>query len=72
MEGVWKSSCQGSYKKSCDQGPEEGRQEAQPQPQGELLHVRVQGAEAPWRRTRGSLTLTRDWTQAPCIRSAES
>ena len=29
-------------KKSCDQGPEEGRQEAQVQPQGELLCVRVQ------------------------------
>ena len=37
-----------------DQGAEEGRQEAQAQPQGELLSVRVQGAEAglpghrPW------------------------
>uniref|UniRef100_A0A8I3NWA6 Histone H2B n=2 Tax=Canis lupus familiaris TaxID=9615 RepID=A0A8I3NWA6_CANLF len=29
-----------------DQGAEEGRQEAQAQPQGELLGVRVQGAEA--------------------------
>ena len=27
-------------------GPEEGEQEAQAQPQGELLCVRVQGAEA--------------------------
>ena len=33
-------------KKSFDQGPEEGRQEAQAQLQGELLRVRVQGAEA--------------------------
>ena len=33
-------------KKSCDQGPEEGRQEAQAQLQGELLGVRVQGAES--------------------------
>ena len=32
--------------KSCDQGPEEGRQEAQAQLQGELLCVCVQGAEA--------------------------
>ncbi|KAL8176371.1 UNVERIFIED_CONTAM: hypothetical protein K2H54_032865 [Gekko kuhli] len=37
---------QEGFQESRDQDAEEGRQKAQEEPQGELLHLRVQGAEA--------------------------